>query len=88
MGGENGLKREDIVELIQGMLSDHGVPRKIRDTLEESLSILNASCSASEKIARIISALDDASSNPNLSIHARTHIWNIVSALEIEARRP
>lgn len=71
-----------MVDLVQSILSDHGVPRKIKTSLEETLSVLNGELSHTEKIAHVISVLDDASANPNLSMTARTHIWNIVSNLE------
>ena len=81
------MDREEIIQLIQTILSDHGVPRRIKLTLEESLAVLNGSYSHTEKISHIIAALDDASSNPNLSIDARANIWNIVSALEGEVAK-
>lgn len=78
------MEKNELVGLIEGIIHDHGVPRKIKDTLEESLGMLNGTALQQEKIAHLISVLDDASSNPNLSMGARTHIWNIVSALELE----
>lgn len=78
------MERNELIDLIAGIIADRGVPRKIKDTLEESLHLLNGTNSQEEKIAHVIYVLDDASSNPNLSMNARTHIWNIVSALERE----
>lgn len=81
------MKKNELVELIEGIISDVGVPRRIKTSLEESLLLLNGSALQQEKIAHLISILDDASSNPNLSMNARTYIWNIVSALETEMIR-
>lgn len=78
------MNRDEVSELIQGIIMDHGVPQSIRTTLEESLSLLNSMQEDQEKICHLISVLDDASENPNLSMNARTHIWSIVSALEGE----
>jgi len=78
------MEKDELVELVQGIINDRGVPRKIKTTLEESLLILNGCQPDQEKLSQIVSTLDDASSNPNLSMNARTHIWNIVSALEQE----
>jgi uncharacterized protein len=72
----------DIGNLLQDIMDDRGVPRNIKSSLEESISILNGSDSEEEKVASIISVLDDASADPNLSFHARTKIWNMVSVLE------
>ena len=68
----------DIGNLLQDIMDDRGVPRNIKSSLEESISILNGSDSEEEKVASIISVLDDASADPNLSFHARTKIWNMV----------
>lgn len=73
------MRKEDLVTLVEGILTDHGVPRRIKDELEQSLQ-----SQAEDKLSQIISILDDASSNPNLSMGARTHIWSIVSTLEGE----
>jgi uncharacterized protein (UPF0147 family) len=73
-GQVNGLIRE--------IMDDRGVPRNIKASLEESISILDGSDSEDEKIASIISILDDASGDPNISFHTRTKIWNMVSVLE------
>jgi uncharacterized protein (UPF0147 family) len=76
------MSSQEINTLLQDILEDRGVPRNIKASLEESISILNGSDSEEEKVASIISVLDDASADPNLSFHARTKIWNMVSVLE------
>jgi uncharacterized protein (UPF0147 family) len=73
---------EQISTLLEEILGDKGVPRNIKNSIDESLSILNGTASNEEKVASVISILDDASNDPNLSMHTRTHIWNVVSALE------
>ncbi|MBL7160346.1 MAG: UPF0147 family protein [Candidatus Aenigmarchaeota archaeon] len=78
------MEKSGVIALIEGLIEDRGVPQRIKSTLEESLEMLNSGSSPNEKISHIISVLDDASSNPNLSMGARTHIWNIVSSLEGE----
>jgi uncharacterized protein (UPF0147 family) len=76
------MNSEEIFGLLQDIMDDRGVPRNIKASLEESVLILNGRDSEEEKIASIISILDDASGDPNLSFHARTKIWNMVSVLE------
>jgi len=76
------MESSDISNLLQDIMDDRGVPRNIKASLEESVGILNGKDSEDEKIASIISILDDASGDPNLSFHARTKIWNMVSVLE------
>jgi len=72
----------EISGLFEEIIEDRGVPKNIKNSLNDSLSILNGKASNEEKIASIVSILDDASNDPNLSMHTRTHIWNIVSVLE------
>lgn len=72
----------EINGLLKEIMDDRGVPRNIKASLEESISILNGSDSEEEKIASIISILDDASGDPNISFHTRTKIWKMVSFLE------
>lgn len=76
------MESQEITTLLQDIMEDRGVPRNIKASLEESVDILNGKESEEEKIASIISILDDASGDPNLSFHARTKIWNMVSVLE------
>lgn len=76
------MNAEEINSLLQDIMEDRGVPRNIKASLEESVSILNGRDSEEEKLASIVSILDDASGDPNLSFHARTKIWNMVSVLE------
>jgi len=80
MEGEENSKR--ISELLEDILRDRGVPRNIKSSIEESIKILNSKDPEEQKIATIISILDEASNDPNLSPHARTKIWNMVSVLE------
>lgn len=74
--------QQEVSDLLQEILDDRGVPRNIKASLEESISILNGEDSEEEKVATIISILDEASGDPNLSFHTRTKIWNMVSVLE------
>jgi uncharacterized protein (UPF0147 family) len=79
MTGENSRMISDMLEDI---LKDRGVPRNIKSSVEESIEILKGRDPEEEKVATIISILDEASNDPNLSPHARTKIWNMVSVLE------
>lgn len=71
-----------INELLQEIMGDRGVPRNIKSSIEESITIMGGSDSEEEKIASVISILDEASTDPNISLHTRTRIWNMVSVLE------
>lgn len=75
-------ENEKIGSLLEDILNDRGVPRNIKSSIEESLRILKGKDPDEQKIATIISILDEASNDPNLSPYARTKIWNMVSVLE------
>jgi uncharacterized protein len=76
------MTQQEINTLLQDIMDDRGVPRNIKTSLEESITDLEGNESEGVKVASIISALDEASADPNLSFHARTKIWNMVSVLE------
>jgi uncharacterized protein (UPF0147 family) len=78
----SGNNTEMINDLLKEILEDRGVPRNIKASVEESIGILKNKDPEEQKVATIISILDDASNDPNLSPHARTKIWNMVSVLE------
>jgi uncharacterized protein (UPF0147 family) len=73
---------DEIAALISELMDDRSIPRNIKSCIQESLGILNAGCTPEERISSIVSALDEASADPNVPMHARTVIWNAISALE------
>jgi len=76
------MKKNEVIDLLQDIIKDRGIPRNIRDSLEDSINILNGKDSSQEKIAYIESILEDASNDHNVAAHARIHIWNAMSTLE------
>lgn len=76
------MEREEIISLLEDVMNDRGVPRNIKTSIEESVVILKGAGPEEEKLAHVTSILDDASTDPNVSAHTRTRIWNVVSILE------
>ena len=76
------MDKDSIMGLLQQIVIDRGVPRNVKTSIEESIKLLESGCPESEKYSSLISLLDDASNDPNISIPARTNIWNLVSILE------
>jgi len=72
----------EIISMLDNIIKDRGVPKNIRSSLEESIDILNGPKSITEKISFIISILDDASTDTNVSAYTRINMWNLMSALE------
>lgn len=76
------MAEQEISNIVNDIIGDHGIPKNIRNSLENSLSYIRNQESEQEKVAFVISILDEASNDPNISLHARTKIWSVVSHLE------
>ena len=76
----------DIISMLENVLNDRGVPKNVKVCIEESLGMLRGPSSGdakSMKIAEAASILEEVSGDPNLSVHARTVLWDVISRLEI-----
>lgn len=69
-------------EILSQIINDTSVPRNIRKAAEDSTNLLAKDEEPTIKASTVISILDDISNNPNIPIHARILIWNILSELE------
>ncbi len=69
-------------EILSQIYNDTSVPRNIRKAAEESSNLLAEDEEPTIKASTVISILDDISNDPNIPIHARILIWNILSELE------
>ena len=80
MNEESFNRVEDILKHIT---EDTSVPRNIRRAAEESKDILSKDDDEPTiRASTVISILDEISNDPNIPIHARTLIWNVLSELE------
>lgn len=68
----------DLDVVMQDILANRGLPRSIREAIETQVS----SGPPESKLPVLMSILDEASANPNLSPFARTQIWGMLSTLE------
>jgi len=76
-------KLEKAIGLLEEILNDRGVPRNIKNSIEETLESIRGQEESEEvKISTLVSVLDESSNDPNISLSARTKIWDIVSKLE------
>ncbi len=70
-------------QILHHIMEDTSVPRNIRRAAEESKDILAKDGEEpTVRASTVISILDEISNDPNIPIHARTLIWNILSELE------
>ncbi len=73
----------NVLEILDRIIHDDTVPRNVRRTANEiKESLLSKEGDLALKAASAISTLEDLSSDPNLPMHVRTIIWNLISNLE------
>lgn len=76
-------KVENITSGLEMLIEDTSVPRNIRRASEEIKGLLNDEGEPMDvRKARAISTLDDMANDPNIPLHGRTLVWNIMSQLE------
>ena len=62
---------------------DNSIPRNIRRGAEEvKNTLLNNNDPLDVRVASASSKLDEMANDPNIPLHGRTLIWNIMSRLE------
>ena len=82
MSDKEGILKQSI-EILAHIVGDDSVPRNIRRAADEAKTrLLNREDSDTVRAAYAISILDDISNDPNMPLHTRTLIWNVVSQLE------
>jgi uncharacterized protein len=72
-----------VVTMLENVLGDRGVPKNVKACIEESLGMLRGPNVNSVKIAEAASVLEEVSGDPNLSVYARTVLWDVISKLEV-----
>jgi uncharacterized protein (UPF0147 family) len=81
MDGEEKLRQ--ISKILDQLAEDTSVPRNIRRGAKESQELLLKSTEALDiRTFTVISKLDELANDPNIPLHGRTLIWNIISELE------
>ena len=76
------MDKQIVTDMLRMILDDRGVPRNIKESLNDSMILLEKDVSDNEKVSQIVSILDEAANDPNMSMAARTLIWNAVSVIE------
>ncbi|MGC9071195.1 MAG: UPF0147 family protein [Acidilobus sp.] len=69
--------------ILTTIVNDAGVPRNIRRAAAMALTYLrDTRLSPAVRAANAIGALDEVSQDPNMPLHARTKIWQVLTTLE------
>ena len=73
---------KQIVEVLDQLSEDTSVPRNIRRGAKESKELLlNTNVALDVRTAKSSEILDELANDPNIPLHGRTLIWNIINML-------
>ncbi len=76
-------KINQIITIMDQLSEDTSVPRNIRRGAQECKDRLRKRSEAMDvRTASVIFKLDEMANDPNIPLHGRTLIWNIISQLE------
>lgn len=76
-------KIDNICVGLDMLIEDSSVPRNIRKASEEAKSILRGDAEPLDvRKAKAISTMDETANDPNIPMHGRTLVWNVLSQLE------
>ena len=76
-------KIEQICDGLEMLSGDNSIPRNIRRGAEDVKRILYTKSDPIDiRVASATSLLDELANDPNIPLHGRTLIWNIMSRLE------
>ncbi len=81
---EADLKVKQITEVLDQLAEDTSVPRNIRRGAKEAKDLLvNPKDALDVRAASASLILDELANDPNIPLHGRTLIWNVISQLEV-----
>jgi len=77
------LKLRQIMDVLDQLAEDTSVPRNIRRGATNAKGLLTKAGTALDvRVAGAVHLLDELANDPNIPLHGRTQIWNIISQLE------
>ena len=81
---DNEAKLKQIVDVLDQLSEDTSVPRNIRRGATSAKErLLQTKEALDVRAASAIFILDQLANDPNIPLHGRTLIWNIISQLEM-----
>lgn len=79
----DNMKLKQIMDVLDQLAEDTSVPRNIRRGATDAKErLLQTNEAMDVKAASAIFILDELANDPNIPLHGRTLIWNIISQLE------
>lgn len=80
---DNEAKIKSAMYILMTIINDTAIPRNIRRAAMEALNYLrDTKYTPGVRAANAIGALEQVSQDPNMSLSARTKIWQAISILE------
>ena len=77
-------KVKQVVDVLDNLAEDTSVPRNIRKGASDAkVKLMDTNNAMDVRATNAIMILDDLANDPNIPLHGRTLIWNIISQLEI-----
>ena len=77
-------KIKQITDILDILADDNSVPRNIRKGATDAKTrLLDVKDAMDVRATSAIMILDDLANDPNIPLHGRTLIWNVISQLEI-----
>ena len=74
---------DEVCEILEYIADNNTVPRNIREAASDSSALLkDEEQDQSVRISTVLGKLDEISNDPNIPVHARTLIWEVLSKLE------
>ena len=74
---------DEVCEILEYIMNENSAPRNIREAANESNKLLkDEEKDQSVRISTVLGKLDEISNDPNIPVHARTLIWEVLSKLE------
>ncbi|MCL2148383.1 MAG: UPF0147 family protein [Methanomassiliicoccaceae archaeon] len=75
---------KQVIDILDNLAEDTSVPRNIRKGATDAKSRLMDTKDAMDvRATSAIIILDDLANDPNIPLHGRTLIWNVISQLEV-----
>jgi uncharacterized protein len=79
----DNIKLKQVMDVLDQLAEDTSVPRNIRRGASDAKArLLQPKEAMDVKAASAIFILDELANDPNIPLHGRTLIWNIISQLE------
>ncbi|HKZ62897.1 MAG TPA: UPF0147 family protein [Thermoplasmata archaeon] len=76
-------KLKQVMDVLDQLAEDTSVPRNIRrGATDAKARLVKKEDALDVRVAGAVNLLDELANDPNIPLHGRTQIWNIISQLE------